>query len=300
MHPEPPTFSIIIATRDRPAQLGECLQALSRIEYPRERLEVIVVDDGSATPLDTVVQGWPGQSELVLLAQSGAGPAAARNRGLAQARGEYVAFTDDDCRPAPDWLARLAAGLEHAPGRAIGGRTVNAMPANPYSEASQMLISYLYHYYNRDPEDVRFLTTNNLALPAALLRDLGGLDATYTRAAAEDRELCDRWLQRGLRLTYAPDAVVYHAHWLTLRTFWQQHVTYGRGAFRYRLARAARRRGPVRVEPLPFYTNLLAYPFVRHRGRRAWVLATLLALSQVANAAGFVAEWLRHTREHPR
>jgi cellulose synthase/poly-beta-1,6-N-acetylglucosamine synthase-like glycosyltransferase len=209
-----------------------------------------------------------------------------------EARGEYLAFTDDDCCPAPDWLSRLAARFALTPDRAIGGRTINALPANLYSTASQMLISYLYSYYNADPEQAQFLATNNLAIPAALLRTAGGLNPTYTRAAAEDRDLCDRWLQRGWGLTYAPEAVIYHAHFLTLRTFLRQHLQYGRGAFQYRLARAARHRGPVRIEPPRFYANLLSYPFTQDESHPTALLAALLALSQVANAAGFFAEWL--------
>jgi GT2 family glycosyltransferase len=167
---------------------------------------------------------------------------------------------------------------------------VNGLPQNLCSIASQMLISHLYAYYNRDAENARFLTTNNLALSARLFRDVGGLDTTYIRAAAEDRELCDRWLQHGLGLTYAPEAVVYHEHALTPAGFWQQHFGYGRGAWRYRLARAARERGPVRIEPARFYAALLGRPFATEPIARATTLAALLLLSQAANAAGFFWE----------
>jgi cellulose synthase/poly-beta-1,6-N-acetylglucosamine synthase-like glycosyltransferase len=299
MPPDLPKFSIIIATRSRPSQLDRCLRALAGLDYTRGRLEVIIVDDGSVQPLGAVVGPWRDRLEITLLGRPHAGPAAARNRGVDQARGEYLAFTDDDCCPAPDWLSRLAARFARTPDHAIGGRTMNALPANAYSTASQMLISYLYSYYNANPERAVFLTTNNLALPTAQLRAAGGLNPTYTRAAAEDCDLCDRWLQRGWGLTYAPEAVVYHAHALTLGTFVRQHLHYGRGAFQFRLARAARHCGPVRIEPLRFYAQLLSYPFTQPAGHPAPLLAALLALSQVANAAGFIAEWVRssHTPE---
>jgi GT2 family glycosyltransferase len=299
MPPDLPEFSIIIATRSRPSQLDRCLRALAGLDYTRERLEVIIVDDGSQQPLGAVVGPWRDRLEITLLGQPHAGPAAARNRGVDQARGEYLAFTDDDCWPAPDWLSRLAARFARTPDRAIGGRAINALPTNPYSTASQMLIAYLYGYYNPDPQQAHFLTTNNLAVPAALLRIAGGLDPTYPRAGAEDRDLCDRWLQHGWGLTYAPEAVVYHAHALTLGTFVLQHFRYGRGAFHYHLARAARQRGPVRIEPPRFYTQLLSYPFTQAAGHPATVLAALLVLSQLANATGFIAEmvaWQTHPK----
>src|SRR3990172_7747823 len=87
--------------------------------------------------------------------QRNAGPASARNTGAAQARGEFLAFTDDDCRPAPDWLRGLALRLTQSPDCVIGGRTTNALPDNPYSSASQLLIDYLYSYYNADPDRAR-------------------------------------------------------------------------------------------------------------------------------------------------
>ena len=107
-----------------------------------------------------------------------------------------------------------------------GGQSFNALPTNPYSTASQLLISYLYSYYNGRSSQARFFASNNLAFPADGLRAIGGFDATYTRTAGEDRELCDRWLTDGRRKLYAPDAVVYHAHALTFRTFWRQHFNY--------------------------------------------------------------------------
>jgi hypothetical protein len=94
-------------------------------------------------------------------------------------------------------------------------------------------------------------------------------------------------------MTFASEAVVYHRHSLTLGSFWRQHWTYGRGAWHYRLDRAARERGPVRVEPPRFYTRLLARPFTTHQPPgRCVALVTLLTLTQVANAAGFLFEAL--------
>ena len=118
----------------------------------------------------------------------------------------------------------------------------------------------------------------------------GGFDSAYMRAAAEDRDLCDRLRACGFRMTYAADAVVYHAHALTFGTFWRQHFNYGRGANRFHTARARRSRKGVRVEPFSFYLELLRYPFKRRTGRQAPLLAALLLISQAANALGFLWE----------
>lgn len=286
------TFSIIVPTYNRPRQLAACLDALAQLDYPRERWQVIVVDDGGAVSLDAVMAKFQSMLNITLLKQSNAGPAAARNTGVACARGTHLAFTDDDCAPAPDWLNCLATVCEKNPDCIIGGQTLNALPENLYSTASQMLISYLYDYYNRDPRCARFFTSNNLAIPREQFIRAGGFDATYPRAAAEDREFCDRWLFSGKRMVYVPRAIVYHAHDLSLYTFWQQHFYYGRGAVRFRLGRARRQQEPVRLEPLPFYINLMRFPFSATRGVRAWAVAGLLLLSQAANAWGFVWQTL--------
>jgi GT2 family glycosyltransferase len=287
------SFSIVIPTHNRLRQLARCLDALAHIQYPRELWHVIVVDDASRVSPRDIVDARSKQLNLQLLGQAHAGPAAARNRGVHHAHGEIVAFTDDDCMPAPDWLNCLATASEKNPDCIIGGRTLNGLPDNLCATASQMLISYLYNYYNPDPNCARFFTSNNFAIPREQFIRAGGFDATYPHAAAEDREFCDRWLFLGGRMVYAPHAIVYHAHNLSLREFWQQHSYYGRGAVRFRRARARRQQESVQVEPFRFYVNLLRYPFVTLRGARAWSVVGLLMIAQVANALGFCLEAMR-------
>jgi glycosyltransferase involved in cell wall biosynthesis len=288
-----PFFSIVIPTYNRPDQLSVCLHACARLDYPLDRFEVIVVDDGGTTPLDEVVAQFHSVLMLKLLRQVNSGPGAARNRGASEARGEIVAFTDDDCSPAPKWLRALAAYFVTSPDCAVGGRTLNALTHNLYSTASQHLISYLFSYYNAVPHAARFFPSNNLAFPTRSFRAIGGFDMTYRWAAAEDRDLCDRWLHDGHRMIYAADAVVYHAHALTLRTFLYQHFRYGRGAFYFHRARARRGQHRVKVEPPGFYFKMLCYPLVDAEGINALIVMLLLVMTQVANVAGVFWERTR-------
>ncbi len=290
MGEEPPFFSIIVPTYDRPGQLATCLHSLSRLDYRRDRFQVIVVDDGSKIPLEVAVASFNDRLDVALLTQPQAGPATARNTGVARAKGDFLVFTDDDCAPTPDWLRKLAARFGAAPDRGIVGRTLNTLPDNLYSTASQLLIDYLCAYYNADPNQAHFITSNNLAVPADSFHAIGGFDMTFPRAGGEDREFCDRWLNRGYRIIYAPEALVYHSHALTFRTFWRQHFNYGRGAFRFHQARSRRSQERIRPEPLSFYLNLPCHPFSQVRGREALLLAALLVMSQVANTAGFLWE----------
>jgi glycosyltransferase involved in cell wall biosynthesis len=289
-------FSIIVPTYNRPRELDGCLESLARLDYPHDRFEVVVVDDGSQTRLEAVAASFGNRLDVRLLTQAHTGPATARNTGAARARAKFLVFTDDDCRPAPDWLKAVARRFDATPSHMIGGRMLNAISDNPYSTASQLLIDYLYNYYNADPDRARFLTSNNLALPANLFHAIGGFDATFPRAGAEDREFCDRWLHHGYRMAYAPEVLVHHTHLLTLGAFWRQHFNYGRGAFRFHQARARRGQRHIRVEPLSFYLNLLRYPSTQPQGGQALLLAMLLATAQVANAAGFLWEGVNRKR----
>lgn len=282
-----PIFSIIIPTYNRPEQLTSCLESFIGLDTSNQDFEVVVVDDGSSTSLEPVVARFCAQFSLTLIRQENAGPAAARNTGAIQAQGRYLVFTDDDCTPAPDWLTKLATRLATAPEAMIGGRTLNALERNRYSTASQVLIDCLYAYHNSSSKRAlsNFFTTNNLALPSEQFRAFGGFDTTFSGAAGEDRELCDRWLHHGYQMVYAPEVQVTHAHHLTLPTFWQQHFNYGRAALYFLQARASRTDESLQAEPLKFLSTLLTYPF-RHKMKQPVTLTALLMVSQVADVAG--------------
>ena len=289
----PPFFSIIIPTYNRPDQLTACLQALTLLDYPPTRFEVIIVDDGSPVSLEPVVNELAENINIKLIRQTNAGPATARNFGATQARGELLVFTDDDCLPATDWLRAFAQQVIAHPNSLIGGHTINALPNTRFSTASQTLVSYLYDYYGANNKESSFFTSNNLAVLRTEFQALGGFDTNFPLAAGEDRDFCIRWSEAGKQMVYAPRALVYHTHAMTLRSFWRQHFNYGRGAFNFHRQRAHRNREPIRIESIGFYLNLLLYPFSKMNATQASSITGLLFLSQVANAAGFFRERIR-------
>lgn len=290
-----PSFSVVIPTRSRSEQLSVCIRRLEGLDYPIDRYEVIVVDDGSQHEPQIEPSG---QMRYRLIRQDQRGPAAARNLGAAHAEGEYLAFVDDDCEPDRGWLSAFAARFATVPDAVLGGRTINGLPENKCSTASQLLVSYLQSYYqNGDTSQPGFFASNNLAFPAELFRELGGFSTSFPRAAGEDRELCARMLDRRVSLEYVPDAIVYHAHALDLGGFWRQHFNYGRGAFAYHQLRRSSNGGRTLVpEPPRFYLRLVLYPFAGAPQRAPIALSALLGLSQVANAGGFLWEALAHRR----
>ena len=287
-----PFFSVIVPTYNRPDRLRVCLQSLAALLYPPDRFEVIVVDDGGGVPLDPIAASAREHVDVTLIRQKNSGPAAARNRGAAAARGDMFAFTDDDCMPEPTWLHEFVRGVDGPSRKMLGGRTVNALPGNAFASASQTLIDYLYVYYNEAVSRSSFFTSNNIALPRGPFEDVGGFAVSFPRAAGEDREFCSRWLRHGLEMEYVPTAGVRHAHDLNARTFWFQHFNYGRAAFSFHRDRPDRVDEPLNPEPIAFYLNLIRYPFQTEPEGRPLTESVLLGVSQIANAAGYFAEAL--------
>src|SRR5258708_39416749 len=109
-----PFVSVVISTRDRPDRLARCLPALLALQYPG--YEVIVVDNAPSTSAtaDLIRQTYADQPKIRYVREDRPGPSAGRNRGIMEARGEIIAFTDDDVVVDAYWLAGLARGFEAA------------------------------------------------------------------------------------------------------------------------------------------------------------------------------------------
>lgn len=283
MSAQPIFFSVVIPTYNRPEQLANCLTALANQGYSHGSFEVIVVNDGGNS-LDDVIAPFREQLDLVLIDQQNAGPAQARNRGAAAAKGDFLAFTDDDCCPAADWLQQLAEHCASTPDALVGGQTLNSLVENSYSVASQLIVDLAYQYFNPQPEQARFFAANNMVVPRRHFLDIGGFHPNFL--TSEDRELCDRWLRTGRTMRYVSAVKIYHAHHLTLPGFWKQHLNYGQGAFSYHTIRTQRGEPPFRPD-LSFFRQLLTYPFSQLAPHRAVPVSGLMVLSQVASLVGY-------------
>lgn len=297
----PPLVSVIVPTFNRLTLVEACLEGLARLSFDRSAFEVLVVDDGSAVDIRASVEAFSGRLTVRLIRQERAGPGAARNAGVAAARGKYAAFIDDDCVPATDWLTRLVDELERDPTRLVGGRVENSLKSNRYADASDRISRFVYDYYRHPRAQEPFFTTNNIALATGSFRALGGFTTSIPSATAEDKEFCDRWRAKGWPMVHVPTAVVYHRHDLTFTGFVRQHYNYGRGILAFRLIRRARVAGPLLPESIGFYTGLLASPLSNGAGRREAGAVVLVAIAQIATAAGALRQalawpWFRHDR----
>src|SRR5437588_177347 len=164
--------SVVVPTYRRPDLLARCLAALDAQEFDPGAFEVIVADDAAEEATHRQVEAFAAQAGPAAhyVPMRGAyGPAAARNTGWRKARGEIVAFTDDDCVPDPGWLAAGVKALEADPGlAAVAGQVVVPLPPQPTD-------------YERDAAGLaaaEFVTANCFCRRSAL-EAVGGFDERF-------------------------------------------------------------------------------------------------------------------------
>jgi GT2 family glycosyltransferase len=283
-----PIASVVIPTRNRPHAVERCLDALAAQTLPPGSFEVIVVDDGGEPALALDPARWASKFELKVIRQNNTGPAGARNRGVAEACGEFLAFTDDDCLPTPAWLEKFVAALREKPDAMVGGSTYNGLKDDLFAETSQFIVQLVYEHFNRDPANAYFFASNNMAMRRDNFLEIDGFDPSF-RVASEDREFCDRWRLRGRPLVWERNALIEHRHAQSLAGFCRLHFRYGQGAFHYQAIRKERGSGGM-TQDLGFHRELPR--LVRSQlascapGLTLGVLANL-CVWQCLNAAGF-------------
>lgn len=276
--------SVVIPTYNRPDQLSRCLTALLNQSYSGA-WEVLVVDDGGEAPLKSIEDIFGPDLQCSFFRQENSGPAKARNYGVAMAKGEFIAFLDDDCEPKDDWLEHLMNVAKE--GVMVGGKTQNKLVRNLYSVASQSLVYYLYEYFRDTPW--YFFTSNNFLVDRKSFLAVGGFDEHFRTSAGEDRAFCAKWLARGFQMKYEQKAIIDHAHGLGFFSFWRLHRKYGEAIDQYREVLTEHD-----VPPMPFraqfYWGLLKWPFVFAQLSFSKRIATsiLFSISQLATFTGFI------------
>jgi glycosyltransferase involved in cell wall biosynthesis len=269
---DPPLVSVVVPTRDRSRHLVGCVDSLLRLDYPR--VEILIVDNAPATPAtaELIEERYGRLPQVRYLREDRPGSSIARNTGLAAARGDIVAFTDDDAVADPTWLTGL-----------VGGFTLTAdvtcvtglvLPAELETAAQVWFEQYggFDRGYERRRYDLTehrgsspfypymagvFGSGNNMAFRTARLRAMGGFDPALgagspVRAGA-DIEAFLRVVLSGGTLVYEPAAIVRHHHRRDYAGLRRQVHDYGVGITailtRYLLSDSACRRTLVTRAP---------------------------------------------------
>ncbi|MFM9995469.1 MAG: glycosyltransferase family 2 protein [Phycisphaerales bacterium] len=258
--------SVIIPTYARAAKLAACVRALARQTFDPRRFEVLVSVDGpDAGEAAAVRDAAGGTIDATVLAGPRQGPAAARNRAIARARGSLLLLLNDDVIPAPDLIARHAETHESLAAEAVRtGRDGAIRPAMILGSAPWVVhrpdrlfdrlireTSMVFFYDrmggaegasvapNRD-WGFRHAWTLNLSVPTAVVREVGGFSESLPSACYEDLEWAWRVRERfGSPVLYRPAARVEHDHRYEPAAYLERERTLGADAFRLAAASPA-------------------------------------------------------------
>lgn len=215
-----PLVSVIVCTRDGGDRIASCLAAIANMSGGG--FEIIVVDDGSSDgTADLVARNFP-QARLLRLAPGGL--SAARNAGAKAARGEILAFTDDDCQPDVEWVSRLRPVFANF--AAAGGPNLPPKPRG-WEEAVVCAAPGAPSHVMLDDVEAEHLPGCNLAVTKAAFDAIGGFDPQF-QTAGDDVDFCWRLRDAGFRLGFAPGAFVWHRRRPTITAFLRQQLGYGR------------------------------------------------------------------------
>lgn len=242
-----PFITVIVCTRDRAAHLRGALATILALDYPN--FEVVVVDNaGRTSETSDMVRREFQDPRITLIAEPVPGLSRARNAGLRVARGDIVAFTDDDVVVDAYWLREIVAGFERAPGTACVTGLVPAgelrSPAQAYFDGrvswSKSTTARVYSLAEPPPDIPKFPfspgvfgTGANFALDRLTALRLGGFDTALgvgsRTGGGEDIDMFSRVILDGCSLVVQPSAIVWHRHRDGLPDLLAQARGYGNG-----------------------------------------------------------------------
>jgi len=231
-----PTFSVIIPVKEVGSySLDEGLPGLQKLTYPH--FEVLLLPNDSTKNDQILLKKYP----WLRIIPTGkiTRPAQKRNIGARVAKGEIIAFIDDDAYPSPQWLEKAAKLFQEKKVEAVCGPGVLPKKTNDWERVFDVLLKspigsggFAYRF---TPEKERYVDdypSMNFLIKKKIFLDLGGFDNDFW--PGEDSKLCEELVNRkNGKILYHPDVLIYHHRRNNLLDFLKQHSQYGfhRGAF---------------------------------------------------------------------
>jgi glycosyltransferase involved in cell wall biosynthesis len=215
-----PFVSIIVPAYNSSATIAKTIEACLNQDYPKDRLELIIADDGSDDNTGEIIQQYP----VTYLHQQNSGPATSRNTGWKSANGEIICFTDSDCIPAVNWISSL---IKQYISDEIGGVGGTYAIANPNFLLAGCIHEEIIQRHLRMPHYVNYLGSFNLSYRRKVLEETGGFKETFRKASGEDNDLAYRVIKNGYKLVFTIDAKVAHFHPHRLFKYLRQQFWHG-------------------------------------------------------------------------
>lgn len=288
-----PTVSVVMPSHNRRERLGRALRQVSRLEYPVERLEVVVVLDGCTDGSEEMIQGlketYPFSLKVVSRKQGG--PGAARNAGVLAASHEYILFLDDDVMATPRLLKEhLALHQQDQQAVVVGPMTTPTDHQRPvWVRWEEYILESQYKLILNGTYGVgaRQFYTGNCSLRRDLIIEAGLFDESYKRY--EDVELGYRMEQRGARFYFSPKAIGYHYANRSLDSWLRMHYLYG--IYAVKLDRDKGLAGMISASQREFkerhfLTQLVARRLLDHKRLQKALAWVFVAVARVASRVG--------------
>jgi glycosyltransferase involved in cell wall biosynthesis len=215
-----PRVSVIVPVYNAERTLEDCIDSLLELDYPKDNRELILVDNASTDGTAEILRQSAGESRILFEGRKGS--AAARNRGLVNARGDVVAFTDSDCVVDKDWLRKIVAPLEDDCVGIVGGRILAKRPCNEIEEFGEAI-----HDHNKAINEYKppYVITMNWASRLSVLNEVGLFDERFIRG--QDVDLSWRIFRSGYKIIYEPEAIVHHGNEKTLSGLFREGYVHG-------------------------------------------------------------------------
>jgi cellulose synthase/poly-beta-1,6-N-acetylglucosamine synthase-like glycosyltransferase len=194
--------SVIVPHLDDYDNLDACLTLLEAQSFPRDRMEIIVADNGSSRGVGAVQCIVGSRGRVIEVAERGAGPA--RNAGVRASRGEAIAFIDSDCRPDKRWLEEGLAELRLAD---FAGGRVDVLVQDPQRMTAAEAFESVFAFQNeRYAKDLNFTVSASMFVWRSVFDAVGG----FENGVPEDKDWCMRAGRQGYRIRFAPKSIVGH------------------------------------------------------------------------------------------
>jgi mycofactocin glycosyltransferase len=215
-----PFVSVVVPVLNGEETIRGCLGSLLRTDYPADRRELVVVDNGSTDRTEEIVRSL----SVRCVAEPRRGLSHARNRGVAATSGDVVAFIDCDCFASTHWLSELVAGLGEDGAAAAAGEVVAYPPTTP-AERYMAVRKPLFSQWTGD--GIRpWFQLGNAALRREVFDRIGLFDPRFSRAC-ENIDFSWRFLRAGFEFRRRPRAVTFHRHRVTAKSLLRQYYGYG-------------------------------------------------------------------------
>lgn len=219
-----PCISVVVPFYNSAKHLENCILALLSQSYPASRYEIIMVDNNSSDDSLRIVMNYP---QIKLFSEIKPGSYAARNRGVAESKGNVIAFTDSDCVPVPEWLDRISASFDSPGVGIIQGRRFYT------TESRGLLLLEAYeseratYTFSGKLKGLYYGYTNNMAVRRDVFNRCGpflevmrGADSIFVNHAIEEYS--------SEIIRYVPDAAIRHLEITGVQDYLRKRFIYGR------------------------------------------------------------------------